>query len=153
MIEKETRVIIFSGKRNNWRQWSKKSLVVAEKREYPSILEKDPEELTIKRDNQKNINSLVYQNLMLTTTEDVSFGLINEAISTTNPEEDACIVRVSWCSCLRIRWMLLESSWCASSQDQDWRRITKIQTHEYLNSSWRGWGSRRWDPTLMTNIW
>ena len=69
--------------------------MVAEKREYPSILEKDPEELTIKRDNQKNINSLVYQNLMLTTTEDVTFGLINEAISTTNPEEDACIVRVS----------------------------------------------------------
>ena len=93
MSEKVIKVITFSGKRNNWRHWSKKFLVVAEKREYPPILEKDPEELTIKRYNQKNPNSLAYNNLMLTITEDVSFGLIDEATSTTYPGGDA---RSAW---------------------------------------------------------
>ena len=60
MSEKAIRVITFSGKKNNWRQWSKKFLVVAEKREYQAILEKDPEELSIGRDEQKKQNSMVY---------------------------------------------------------------------------------------------
>ena len=50
MSEKAIRVITFSGKKNVWRQWSKKILAVAEKREYRAILEKDPEELSIDRD-------------------------------------------------------------------------------------------------------
>ena len=60
MSEKAIRVITFSGKKNNWRQWSKKFLVVAEKREYQAILEKDPEELSIGLDEQKKQNSMVY---------------------------------------------------------------------------------------------
>ena len=51
--EKAIRVITFSGKKNDWRQWSKNFLAVAEKREYQAILEKDPEELSINRDEQK----------------------------------------------------------------------------------------------------
>ena len=47
MSEKLIRVIIFSSKKNNRRQWSKKFLAVAEKREYRAILKKDREKLNI----------------------------------------------------------------------------------------------------------
>ena len=47
MSEKAIRVITFSGKKNDWRKWLKIFLLVAEKREYRAILEKDPEELSI----------------------------------------------------------------------------------------------------------
>ena len=60
----------------------KKFLMVAEKREYWSILEKDPEDLTIKRDDQKKLNSLAYNDLMLAMAEDVYFGLVDEACRT-----------------------------------------------------------------------
>ena len=53
MSEKAIRVITFTGKKNDRMQWSKKFLVVSEKREYQAILEKDPEELSINRDEQK----------------------------------------------------------------------------------------------------
>ena len=38
MSEKAIRVISFSGKRNDWRQWSRKFLVVAKKRKYKQVL-------------------------------------------------------------------------------------------------------------------
>ena len=53
MNKKLIRVITFSGKKNYWRQWAKKFLVVAEKREYQATLEKDPKELSTKQDKQK----------------------------------------------------------------------------------------------------
>ncbi len=49
---------MFTGKTNDWRQWSKKFLVLAERREYRVILETDPEKLTMTQDYQKKINSL-----------------------------------------------------------------------------------------------
>ena len=62
---------------------------MAEKREYRSILETDPDELHIKIDVKKKINSLAYNDLLLAMTEDVSFGLVDEATSRTYPEGDA----------------------------------------------------------------
>ena len=56
MNEKAIRVITFCSKKNDWRQWLKKFLAVAEKREYRAILEKDPEELSIDWDEQKKQN-------------------------------------------------------------------------------------------------
>ena len=41
MSEKAIRDITFSGKKNDWRQWSKNFSAVAEKRENLAILEKD----------------------------------------------------------------------------------------------------------------
>ena len=93
MSEKSIRIVTFTGKRNDWRQWSKKFLAVAEKREYRSILETDADKLDIKVDQKKKMNSLAYNDLLLAMTEDVSFGLVDEATSTTYPEGDA---RTAW---------------------------------------------------------
>ena len=93
MNKKLIRVITFSGKKNYWRQWAKKFLVVAEKREYRAILKRDPEQLSINQDEQKKQNSMVYNDLMLAMTEDVSFGLVDETVSSTYPEGDA---RSTW---------------------------------------------------------
>ena len=93
MSEKLIRIVAFTGKRNDWRQWSKKFLAVAEKREYRSILEVNPDKLDIKINAKKKMNSLAYNDLLLAMTEDVSFGLIDEATRSTYPEGDA---RKAW---------------------------------------------------------
>ena len=93
MSEKAIRVITFSSKKNDWRQWSTKFLAVAEKREYRDILEKDPEELSIDQNEQMKQNSMTYNDLMLAMTEDVNFGLVDEAVSSIYPEGDA---RSAW---------------------------------------------------------
>ena len=56
-------------------------------------MEKDREELCIDQTEQKKQNSMAYNDLMLAMTEDVSFGLVNEAVSSTYPEGDA---RSAW---------------------------------------------------------
>ena len=56
-------------------------------------MEKDREELSIDQPEQKRQNSMAYNDLMLAMTEDVSFGLVDEAVSSTYPEGD---VRSAW---------------------------------------------------------
>ena len=68
--------------------WSKKFLAVAEKREYQAILEKDQEELSIDQPEQKKQNSMAYNDLMLAMTEDLSFGLVDEAVGSIYLEGD-----------------------------------------------------------------
>ena len=60
-----------------------KFLAVAERREYRVILKMDPEKLTMTKDEQKKMSSLAYNVLLLAMTNDVSFGLVDEARSTT----------------------------------------------------------------------
>ena len=55
MSEKAIRIVTFTGKRNDWSQWFKKFLAVAERREYRVILEMDPEKLTMTKDEHKKI--------------------------------------------------------------------------------------------------
>ena len=93
MNEKTNQIVTFSGKRNDWRQWSKKFLAVAEKREYRAILETDPDAMDVKSEEMKKMNSLAYNDLLLAMTDDVSFGLVDEASSSTFPEGD---VRTAW---------------------------------------------------------
>ena len=92
-VEKSIRVVTFSGKKNDWRQWSKKFLAVSEKKEYRIILEKDPDEIEKTAEEKKKMNSMAYNDLLLSMTEDVSFGLVDESASTTYPEGDA---RTAW---------------------------------------------------------
>ena len=93
MTEKAIRIVTFTGKRDDWRQWSKKFLAVTERREYRMILETDKEELEVTGDDRKKKNSAAYNDLLLAMTDDVSFGLVDEASSTDYPEGDA---RVAW---------------------------------------------------------
>ena len=76
MFKKLIWIVTFTGKRNDWRQWSKKIVVVAEKREYRIILETDKEELEVRGDYRKKKNSAAYNDLLLATTDDVSFGQV-----------------------------------------------------------------------------
>ncbi len=89
MSEKSICIVIFTGKMNDWRQWSKKILTVAEKKKYHAILEKDPNELEIKINEKKKMNSQAYNDLLLEMTDNVSLGLVGEISSTTYPEGDA----------------------------------------------------------------
>ena len=65
MNEKTIQIVIFSGKRNDWRQWSKMFLAVAEKRKYRAILETDPDAMDIKSEEMKKMNSHIYNDLLL----------------------------------------------------------------------------------------
>ena len=88
-VEKSIRIVTFSGKRNDWRQWSKKFLAVAERKEYRLILEKDSDMIEKTAEEKKKMNSLAYNDLLLSMTDDVSFGLVDESSSVVYPEGDA----------------------------------------------------------------
>ena len=151
------RIVTFTGKRNDWRQWSKKFLAVAEKREYRSILETDPDELDIKIDDKKKMNSLAYNDLLLAMTEDVSFGLVDEATSSTYPEGDA---RTAWgklmqryesqtnASRVKLMGQFTSSKLRKNSQDPDpW-----ISELELMRIRLKKMGSKIDDEYLMMHI-
>ena len=70
-----------------------KFLSVDERREYRIILEIDPGKFTMTKDKQKKLNTLVYNDMLLALTDDVSFGLVDEVRSTTYRDGDA---RTAW---------------------------------------------------------
>ena len=53
----------------------------------------DPDAMDIKSEEMKKMNSVVYNDLLLAMTDDVSFGLVDEPSSTTFPEGDE---RTTW---------------------------------------------------------
>ena len=88
MSEKSVHIATFSGKGNDWRQWSEKILEVTEKREYCTILETVSEEISLKAKERKKINCLAYSNLLLAMIDNISFGLLNGPNSTNYPNRD-----------------------------------------------------------------
>ena len=81
MTEKAIQIVTFTGKRDDWRQWSKKFLAVAERREYRMILETDKEELEVTDDDRKKKNSAAYNDLLLAMTDDVSFDWLMRPVA------------------------------------------------------------------------
>ena len=83
------RVIEFSGKEEDWHKWSKRFLAMATARGYLDVL--IPVDIMTKQD--ANQNTLAYVDLTLACEEDVIFGIVDEATSTTFPRGDA---RIAW---------------------------------------------------------
>ena len=87
--EKSVRIILFSGKRNDWRVWLRKFLAVAEKCGYKKIL---TGALTIPSNStgkQKQLGVNAFNDLLLAMTEGISFGLVDESTSGVCPDGDA----------------------------------------------------------------
>ena len=59
--------------------------MVAEKREYCTILEIDHGKLSLKARKKKKINSVMCNALLLSMTDYMSFGLVDEVNSIGNP--------------------------------------------------------------------
>ena len=99
--EKTIRIIPFSGKEEDWRMWSRKFLARAKVQEYKEILtgtKKAPaagttiDESTDQGKTQKKLqiaNEKAYNDLLLSCEEEVSFGAVDEAITTSFPDGDA----------------------------------------------------------------
>ena len=86
---KTIRIIPFSGKEEDWNRWSKTFLATATVKGYKDVLIPiDPDE-----DASIDDNVLAYNDLILSCQEDISFGIIDESVSTTFPNGDA---RVAW---------------------------------------------------------
>ena len=86
---KTIRVIPFSGKEEDWNRWSKTFLATAVAKGYREVLK--PTDPTVKADAELNVQ--VYNDLILSCQEEVSFGIIDESVSTDFPDGDA---RLAW---------------------------------------------------------
>ena len=86
---KTIRVIPFSGKEEDWNRWSKTFLATATAKGYREVLK--PSDPSIPAD--KELNILVYNDLILSCQEDVAFGIIDESVSEQFPDGDA---RLAW---------------------------------------------------------
>jgi hypothetical protein len=100
-IEKNVRIIQFSGKHGDWAMWSAKFLAHSSLKRYREVLldrvvpPKHSDELDpSKEDDKKKIavriaNEYAYANLLLACTESVSFGVVKSARTADLPEGDA----------------------------------------------------------------
>ena len=83
------RVLPFSGKESKWRMWSRKFIATAMARGYKEVLEpRDPTIAAQETDNDK-----AYNDLMLSINDEVTFGIVDEALSEAHPTGDA---RLAW---------------------------------------------------------
>ena len=99
--EKMIRIIPFSGKEEDWRMWSRKFLARAKMREYKEILtgsEKAPAASLVidestdagkKQKLNKIANKKAYNDLLLSCKDEISFGAVDEATTTSLPDGDA----------------------------------------------------------------
>ena len=86
---KSIRIIPFSGKSEDWNRWSKTFLATATAKGYREVIK--PVDASQKADS--NLNIQVYNDLILSCQEDITFGLIDESVSTDFPDGDA---RLAW---------------------------------------------------------
>ena len=84
--EKSIRILTFSGKDEDWDMWSKKFLAMAQRKKYKNVLTGKaaiPREDTVLTDDDekktREANEKAYSDLILSCTDEVSFGLIESA--------------------------------------------------------------------------
>jgi len=86
---KTLKVVPFSGKKEDWNRWSKTFLAASTVRGYREVIK--PLDPTVIADPQKNTQA--YSDLMMSCEDEVSFGVIDESVSTDFPDGDA---RLAW---------------------------------------------------------
>ena len=86
---KTIRIIPFSGKEEDWNRWSKTFMATATAKGYREVLKPTDEN----QDAEEVLNIQAYNDLILSCQEDISFGIIDESVSTTFPDGDA---RLAW---------------------------------------------------------
>ena len=87
--QKTIRVVVFSGKEEDWNRWSKTFLAMETARGLREVIKPDePEELQELKDNDR-----VYSDLMLACQEDVVFGIVDDSVTEAYPDGDA---REAW---------------------------------------------------------
>ena len=96
--ENAIRIITFSGKKSDWRQWSQKFLAVVHRRGFRSYIDGTNTITSASTDNEMKLNTAGYNELLLSMKDDVSFGLVDDSTTTVCPEGDA-----------RLAWTKLES--------------------------------------------
>ena len=75
------RILPFLGKESEWRMWLRKFIATAKARGYKEVLELiNPSAKPLAKDNDK-----AYNNLILSISDEVTFGIVDEATSTLFP--------------------------------------------------------------------
>ena len=89
--EKAIRIIPFSGKKTDWRQWSRKFLAIAHRRGFKEYLDGTSTITSTATPEEIQKNTQAYNEMLLAMTDDVSFGLVDESTSTLCPDGDAAM--------------------------------------------------------------
>jgi len=86
---KAIRILPFSGKQEDWNRWSKTFLATAIAKGNKEVIK--PSNMAANADADQNTQ--VYNDLILSCQDDITFGIIDEAVSATFPDGDA---RMAW---------------------------------------------------------
>ena len=91
-------ILSFSGKEEEWERWSKKFMAMAQRRKYHKVLKglvnipaEDDDELTEEQLKIREANERAYSDRLLTCNDDVSFGIIENSVTSENPSGDASL--------------------------------------------------------------
>lgn len=85
-------IIAFSGKKNDWRQWSWKFMAVANKRGYEDNIDGTNKISSTSTEDKKGKNITAYNDMLLAMLNDVSFGLVDESTTNLSPDGNASLV-------------------------------------------------------------
>jgi len=91
--EKAIRIIPFSGKKNDWRQWSRKFLAIVHRRGFKEYLDGTKTITSTSSADEIQKNAQAYNEMLLAMSDDVSFGLVDESTTTLCPDGDA---KLAW---------------------------------------------------------
>ena len=91
--EKAIRIIPFSGKKNDWRQWSRKFLAIAHRLGFKEYMDGTKTITSTSSADEIHKNTQAYNEMLLAMSDDVSFGLVNESTTTLCPDGDAKLAR------------------------------------------------------------
>ena len=101
--EKTIRIVQFSGKKNDWRMWSKQFLALSGRKKYKDLLtgvttappadEAIDESKTkgVAKQKARNDNEMAYHDLVLANPDKVAFNIVNNATTTDLPDGDAAL--------------------------------------------------------------
>ena len=89
--EKAIRIIAFSGKRADWRQWSRKFMAVANRRGYKDYVEGKKKISSSSTEEERGKNTAAYNDMLLAMSDDVSFRLVDESTTDECPDGDASL--------------------------------------------------------------
>ena len=91
--EKAIRIIPFSGKKNDWRQWSRKFLAIAHRRGFKEYLDGTKTITLTSSAEEIQKNTQAYNEILFAMSDDVSFGLVDESTTELCPDSDA---KLAW---------------------------------------------------------
>ena len=116
MEEKKIKILLLNGEKQNWNMCSRKFLFNLNVQGFRDILQEDQEIKSEERDQQEELNMILYSHLLLSMEYTVWFSIVDMERSNDHPQVFSGHHSESWSEILNLLHKLpdVKSSWIMS---------------------------------------